>query len=169
MDRSGRTSWDNLNRRVRVVSNFHAYYVHQIIYVHQVTASLYILQQRAYKKHLESVESASSFPNWCKDQAKNIQFQVDNMTLKFEVLILILMHSFGQSDFKLYIFVLMATIPWMFALDHTNAQRLPVHIRDMAEPSNKHPHVNKEFTSGGKFTVQKTSNAFFIYTTRPGS
>ena len=37
-------------------------------YVHQVTASLYILQQRAYKKHLASVEGASSFPDWCKDQ-----------------------------------------------------------------------------------------------------
>ena len=30
----------------------------------------------------------------------------------------------------------------------------------MAELPNKHPHVYKEFTSGGKFTVQKTANAF---------
>ena len=30
----------------------------------------------------------------------------------------------------------------------------------MAELPNKHPHVYKESTSGGKFTVQKTANAF---------
>ena len=51
-------------------------------YAHQVTASsLYILQQRAYKRHLESVEDVSSFSDWCKDQAKKIpQFQFWNMT-----------------------------------------------------------------------------------------
>lgn len=55
----------------------------------------------------------------------------------------------------------MAITPWMFAVDCTNyAQWLPVHIRDMAELPNKHPHVCKKFTSGGKFTVQKTTNAF---------
>ena len=132
-------------------------------YAHQVTASsLYILQQRAYKKHLESVEDAFSFPDWCKDQAKKIpQFQFWNMTLKFELLILILVRSFRQSDFTLYLSALMAITPWMFALDRTNYARwLPVHIRDMAELPNKHPHVYKEFTSGGKFTVQKTANAF---------
>ena len=30
----------------------------------------------------------------------------------------------------------------------------------MAALPNKHPHVYKEFTSGGKFTVQKTAKAF---------
>ena len=132
-------------------------------YAHQVTASsLYILQQRAYKKHLESVEDTSSFPDWCKDQANKIpQFQFWNMTLKFELLILILVRSFRQSDFKLYLSALMAITPWMFALDRTNYSRwLPVHIRDMAELPNKHPHVYKELTSGGKFTVQKTAKAF---------
>ena len=53
------------------------------------------------------------------------------------------MRSFGQSDFKLYILVVMEITPWMFALDHANAQRIPVHIRDMAEPPNKQPHVYK--------------------------
>ena len=113
-------------------------------YAHQVTASsLYILQQRAYKKHLESVEDTSSFPDWCKDEAKKIsQFQFWSMTLKFELLILILVRFFRQSDFKLYLSALMEITPWMFALDRTNYARwLPVHIRDMAELPNKHPHV----------------------------
>ena len=127
-------------------------------YAHQVTASsLYILQQRAYKKHLDSVEDAYSFPDWCKDQSKKIpQFQFWNITLKFELLILILVRSFRQSDLTLYLSALMAITPWMFALDRTNYARwLPVHIRDKAELPNKHPHVYKEFTSGGKNTQQK--------------
>ena len=88
-------------------------------YAHQVTASsLYILQQRAYKKHLED---AFSFSDWCKDQAKKIpQFQFWNMTLKFELLILNFVRSFRQSDFTLYLSALMAITPWMFTLDRTN-------------------------------------------------
>ena len=55
----------------------------------------------------------------------------------------------------------MAITPWMFALERTNYSRwLPVHIRDMAELPNKHPHVYKEFSKGGKFTVQKATNTF---------
>ena len=84
------------------------------------------------------------------------------MTLTFELLILILVRSFRQSDFRQYTAALMAISPWTFALDRTNYSRwLPVHIRDMVELPNKHPHVYKEFsTSGGKFTVQKTTNTF---------
>ena len=83
------------------------------------------------------------------------------MTLKFELLILILVRSFRQSDFKLYLSALMAITPWMFALDRTNYARwLPVHKKDMSELPNEHLHVYKEFTSVGKFTVQKTAKAF---------
>ena len=84
------------------------------------------------------------------------------MTLTFELLILILVRSFRQSDFRQYTAALTAITPWTFALDRTNYSRwLPVHIRDMVELPNKHPHVYKEFsTSGGKFTVQKTTNTF---------
>ena len=83
------------------------------------------------------------------------------MTLTFELLILILVHSFRQSDFRQYTAALMAITPWMFALDRTNYSRwLPVHIRDMVELPNKHTHVYEEFSKGGKFTVQKTTNTF---------
>ena len=84
------------------------------------------------------------------------------MTLTFELLILILVRSFRQLDFRQYTAALIAITPWMFALDRTNYSRwLPVHIRDMVELPNKHPHVSKEFSiSGGKFTVQKTTNTF---------
>ena len=117
-------------------------------YVHHVTASsLYILKQRAYKNYYkECAENALSFPEGCKDQASKIpQFQFWNMTPKFELLILILVHSFRQSDLRQYTAALMAITPSMFALDRTNySQWLPVHVRDMVKLPNKHPHVYKE-------------------------
>ena len=84
------------------------------------------------------------------------------MTLTFELLIVILMRSFRQSDFRQCTAALMAITPWTFALDRTNySQWLPVHTRDMVELPNKQPRVYKEFsTSGGKFTVQKMTNTF---------
>ena len=74
-------------------------------YVHQVTASsLYILQQRAYKNYYaECAENAPPFPEWCKDQASKIpQFQFWNMTLTFELLIVILERSLRQLDIRQY-------------------------------------------------------------------
>ena len=132
-------------------------------YARQVTASsLYILQHRAYKKYSESEKDAPPFPEWCNHQASKFpQFQFWNMTLKFEFLILILVRSFRESDFRLYTAVSKEITPFVFALDRTNYARwLPVHIRDMAELPNKQPHVYNEFVSGGKFTVQKMTNAF---------
>ena len=105
-------------------------------YAHQVTASsLYTLQHRAYKKYSESEKDAPPFPEWCNHQASKFpRFQFWNMTLKFELLIFILVRSFRESDFRLYTAVLKETTPLMFALDRTNYARwLPVHIRDMAE------------------------------------
>ena len=77
------------------------------------------------------------------------------------LLILILVHSFRQSDLRQYTAALMAITPSMFALDRTNySQWLPVHVRDMVKLPNKHPHVYKEFWKGGKFTGQKRTNTF---------
>ena len=51
----------------------------------------------------------SSIPEWCKDHASKIlQIQFWNMTLTSELLILILVRSFRQSDFKQYTAALMA-------------------------------------------------------------
>ena len=114
-------------------------------YAHQVTASsLYILQHSAYKKYSESEKDAPPFPEWCNHQATKFpQFQFWNMTLKFELLILILVRSFRESDFRLYTAVLKEITP-----------------RDMAELPNKQPHVYNESVSGGKLTVKKKANAF---------
>ena len=89
------------------------------------------------------MENAPPFPEWCKDPASKFQqFQFWNMTLTFELLILILVRSFRQSDFRQYTAALMAITPWTFALDRINYSRwLPVHTRDMVELPNKHPRV----------------------------
>ena len=60
----------------------------------------------------------------------------------------------------MYLDALTELVPWFHALDHTNYARwLPVHLKDMAELSKKHPEVAKAF-SDCKFTVQKTNRVF---------
>ena len=159
MNRSGRASRDNLSGTGKVVSNFRAHYAHQLC---TSSYSFFVLytSTEGLQEALRICRRCFFIPRLV--QAKKIpQFQFWNMTLKFELLIRILVRSFQQSDFTLYLSALMAIISWMFALDRTNYARwLPVHIRDMTELPNKHLHVYKEFTSCGKFTVQKTANAF---------
>ena len=56
----------------------------------------------------------------------------------------------------MYLDALTELTPWFFALDHTNYARwIPVHLRDMAELSSKHPAIVKE-VNDGKFVVHKT-------------
>jgi len=134
-------------------------------YAHQVTAaSLFILQKGAYRKYVESVkegEEADSFSTWRSKKETTIpQFKYWNITLQFELLLLTLMRSFRESSFTLYTEALVGVAAWMFALDRTNYARwLPVHVRDMLALQSKHPEIYREFQSG-KFTVQKTANAF---------
>ena len=60
----------------------------------------------------------------------------------------------------MYFDALTELVPWFHALDHTNYARwIPVHLRDMAELSTKHPEIAKEF-SEGNFTVRKTNRVF---------
>ena len=48
----------------------------------------------------------------------------------------------------------------VFASDHTNYARwVPVHLKDMANLSDRHPEIANEFNAG-HFTAQKTSHLF---------
>ena len=84
------------------------------------------------------------------------------MNLTFELLILILVRSFRQSDFRQYTAALMAITPWTFALDPTNYWRwLPVHIRDMVElPNNSPACLQCVLDKWWNITVQKMTNTF---------
>ncbi|KAJ8392755.1 hypothetical protein AAFF_G00072390 [Aldrovandia affinis] len=60
----------------------------------------------------------------------------------------------------MYLDALTELVPWFHALDHTHYARwIPVHLKDMAELTTKHPDVARKFREG-HFTVQKTQRVF---------
>jgi len=78
--------------------------------------------------------------------------------------VLVFVHSLRQASFAAYLDTLTQLAPWFFALDPTNyAQWIPVHLRDMAELSTKHPEIAAAFHEG-KFVVTKTNRVFFSIT-----
>ena len=80
--------------------------------------------------------------------------------MELELCVLIYVCSLRQASFQMYLDALTELVPWFHALDHTNYARwLPVHLRDLAELSRKHPEVAKAFNDR-KFTVQKINRVF---------
>ena len=80
--------------------------------------------------------------------------------MKLELCMLIFIHSLQVASFTLYLDILTVLTPWFFVLDHTNyTWWIPVHLKDIAELSNRHPEVAKQLNSG-KFVVQKTKQVF---------
>jgi hypothetical protein len=131
---------------------------------HQITsASLYILQLRAYGKYITEAEDRVplSFTDWRDKMSKMCpHFLYWCRVMELQLLCLQLVKAFRTADFKLYVDSLTKMMPWMFALDQTNYCRwLPVHIRDMQELPIKHPDVYEKFTSGF-FVVHKTRKRF---------
>ena len=60
----------------------------------------------------------------------------------------------------MYLDALTEFVRWCFALDRTNYARwVPVHLKDMANLSGRHPEIANEFNAG-HFTAQKTSRLF---------
>lgn len=133
--------------------------------VHQITAcALYILQQRAYEHYINlqgSSEKTLQFSEWCDHKSQIVpQFHYWAIVMELEICLLVYVRSLRQANFTLYLDALTELVPWFFAFDHTNYARwVPVHLRDMAELPNKHPHILKEFNAG-KFTVQKSIRIF---------
>ena len=96
----------------------HASHVTRCRHAHQVTAAcLYILQQRAYKRYLDSVNIgvAVDFTTWCSDQSnKQPQFHYWALTLQFELNVLLFVKSVRESNFNLYMSALSQIIPKFF-------------------------------------------------------
>ncbi|KAG1692631.1 Lysosome membrane protein 2 [Nymphon striatum] len=134
---------------------------------HQVTAAaLYILQHRAYSHYCRlgqtrDAEDLSEFESWCCQRGKDIpQFHYWATMLELELLLLVYVRSLRQGSLMMYIEALTELVPWFYALDHTHYARwIPVHLKDMAELTTKHPDVAKKFKES-HFTVQKTQRAF---------
>ena len=132
---------------------------------HQITAAaLYVLQQSAYndyKAALSASEARLEFSAWCSKVASiQPQFSFWSQVLELEVLVLEIVRSIREGNFKSYVESVTALMPWMFALDHVNYARwLSVHVRDMATLQTSHPGVYQKFSSGA-FAVRKSTRVF---------
>ena len=131
---------------------------------HQLTASaLYALLNKAYAEREDelALEDTPSFDKWCEERmSSSPHFQFWHIALQLELLYLVFVRSFRESDFELYLDAIQKLAAWCFALDHTNYARwLPVHLQDMLSLNDKQPYVYHQFQSNG-FVVQKTSRRF---------
>ena len=120
---------------------------------HEITsASLYVLQQRAYDKYLTRTEDRIPlfFTVWRDKMSETCpQFLFWCSVMELQLLYLQLVKAFRTADFSLYVDSLTKVMPWVFALDLTNYSRwLPVHLRDMQELPIKHPDVYEKFVDG---------------------
>ena len=80
--------------------------------------------------------------------------------LELELLVLVYVRSLRQGSLMMYLDALTELVLWFHALDHTHYARwIPVHLKDMAELTTKHPDVARKFREG-HFTVQKTQRVF---------
>ena len=132
---------------------------------HQITlTSLFIFEKRTYENYhltLEENKVAVSFEIWCKERAsRSPHFRYWEIVMEMESCILTFVRSLRERNFDMYLDALTEFVPWFFALDHTNyAYWVPVHLKDMANLSDRHPEIANEFDAG-HFTAQKTSHLF---------
>lgn len=81
-----------------------------------------------------------------------------NTVLKYETLILILVHAERERNFPLYVEVLEQLVHLFFALDHVNYERwTPIHIRDMKCVPDS---IRSEFDEQGHWVLSKTGSPF---------
>ena len=80
--------------------------------------------------------------------------------MEMESCILTFVRSLQERNFDMYLDALTEFVPCFFALYHANYARwVPVHLKDMANLSDRHPEIANEFDAG-HFTVQKTGCLF---------
>ena len=124
-------------------------------------AALYILQHNAYSHYCQGktrdAEEPPAFEDWSRQRQDNIpQFRYWDTVLELELLVLVYVRSLRQGSLMMYLDALTELVPWFHALDHTHYARwIPVHLKDMAELTTKHPDIARKF-SEGHFTFQKT-------------
>ena len=73
-----------------------------------------------------------------------------------ELVVLLLIRSFREGNFDLYLEALSELIPYFFANNNVNyAWLLPVYLRDMMSLEKQHQDVVREFHKGNFPQVQK--------------
>ena len=110
---------------------------------------------------LEENKVVVSLEIWCKERAsRSPHFRYWEIVMEMESCILTFVCSLQDRNFDMYLDALTEFVPWFFALYHTNYARwVPVHLKDMANLSDRHPEIANEFDAG-HFTAQKTSRLF---------
>ena len=77
-----------------------------------------------------------------------------------ECCILTFVRSLRERNSDMYLDALTESVPWSFALDHSNyACWVPVHFKDMANLSDRNPEIVNKFNAG-HFTAPKTNRLF---------
>ena len=113
-------------------------HVKRIRHAHQVSASaLSIPMHKAYDAYSFEEREPIPFYDWCMKRVEaSPQFQYWFIVMQLELLVLVYIRSLCESNFSLFVAVLVALTPWIFfALDHTHYSRwMPIHIRDMMTP-----------------------------------
>ena len=110
-------------------------------------AALYILQHHAYNHYCQTetrdAEDLPAFDDWCCQRRDDIpQFRYWATVLELELLVLVYVRSLRQGSFTMYLDALTELVTWFHPLDHTHYARwIPVHLKDMAELTTKHPDV----------------------------
>eukprot|EP00112_Aurelia_sp_Birch-Aquarium-sp1_P002123 Seg1231.2 transcript_id=Seg1231.2/GoldUCD/mRNA.D3Y31 product="hypothetical protein" protein_id=Seg1231.2/GoldUCD/D3Y31 len=146
-------------------ANLKASHITRTRHAHQVTASaLHILLQKSYEEYTKMMpheESKLTYEEWCKmKSSESIMFKFWLLTLELQLTVLILVRSFREANFNLYVDALVKITPWFFALDHQNyAKWLRVHIRDMTCLQNYNPEAALGFGKGN-FVIYKSEKAF---------
>jgi len=145
-------------------SFLHGNHVKRARYAHIVTAAtLFMRRQQSYANYCQELSDLPlSFDEWCSDREKaSSQFQFWNIVLQLELTLLSFVHSIRDSNFELYVGILLHNLAlWFFCLDQTHYARwLSVHLRDMVSLKHRHPDIAAEFRHG-KFTVAKSRKYF---------
>ena len=102
-------------------------------HAHQVThLAIQNLQREAFllSKRTNTKESSKTWKNEMQCKSPTIAYW--NLTMRYQILILLFVRAHRERNFSLYVEVLEELVPLFFALDHINYTRwVPVHIRDM--------------------------------------
>ena len=139
----------------RAQAILHASHLKRTRYVHEVSVVVF---SRLKRQAFVESDTELTFDAWCSEQLKSSPtFFFWDLILRFQTLSFMLVRSFRQRNFDLYIACLERIVPFCFALDAVNYSRwLSVHIRDMKSlPS----QTLGEFKQGN-FTVTKSNHKF---------
>ena len=114
---------------------------------------------------LKKAHKASNFVlplfSWAEERSSSsCMFKYWMLIMKFQINYLVFIRSMRESNFKLFVKILISLVIWFFIFDHYNYARwLSVHIQDLLSLPITCPQLYQEFERGN-FVVQISSREF---------